>query len=55
MFASELELKSQLEDWFEQSLFIRAGHRGVLPLGCLRRAKVTRVGVSFVVKERSGC
>ena len=54
MFVSELELKSQLEDWFEQSLFIRAGHRGVLPLCCSKRAKVARVGVSFAVKERSG-
>src|ERR1051325_4876830 len=37
MFVSELELKSQLEDWFEQSLFIRAGHRGVPQLCCSKR------------------
>ena len=55
MFVSELELKSQLENWFEQSLVIRAGHRGVLPLGCSRREKVTRVGVSLVVRERREC
>ena len=55
MSTSELELKGQLEDWSEQSLFIRASHRGVLPLCCSRREKVARVGVSFAGKEQSGC
>ena len=40
MSASGLESKSQLDGWFEKSLFVRVGRRRVHLLCCSRRTKV---------------